>query len=745
MIAPAPPPAPSSPENAETLAAATRHHGAGQLVEAAQLYQQVLAIEPTQPVALHLLGMILHQTGNNDRAVELLQKSLAVAPNYFQAHNNLGVVYNAMDRTLEAETSYRKAIAINPGYAEAHKNLGALLATGKKTVEALKHYQQTVTLNPNHAEAHKAIGDLQLRLKKPDLALESYLRAQALQGYNADLQTAIGITLQHLGRNKEALIHHSRAISMSPGENQHWLAFGDCVKGLSFTTTDDNLEKALLDLLERPDTRPAEIMFPTISALRCQPDFHSALEIFNTNPNVAAAQCLKTIDMLSGLPLFLRLLNLVPIAELRVERMLTQLRRHLLTMASQDNNLDALTPFIATLAEQCFANEYAWFVTEPEKDILTHIHDTARNLFAGGNRINPGLLALIGCYDALHVFDWASAISSHDWPDTVANVISRQVTEPRQEQALRTEIPDATGIQDEVSQVVRAQYEENPYPRWIRTALLNDARSVRDILTSSPLGFDLGDYQSPESPEILVAGCGTGQHALQTSARFANARVTAIDLSLSSLCYAARKTREMNIDNIEYMQADILKLGQLDRQFDIIECGGVLHHMADPLAGWKVLTSLLRPGGLMKIGLYSETGRPDVIAAREFIAKRGYASSTDDMRRCRQDIIVEAEKGDQNLITLCMRSDFFSLSPCRDLIFHVQEHRFTLPQIESALKQLDLTFIDFETPTPQPLIRFRQENRGCPDQERLARWHKFEEQHPETFRGMYQFWCQKPR
>ena len=63
------------------------------------------------------------------------------------------------------------------------------------------------------------------------------------------------------------------------------------------------------------------------------------------------------------------------------------------------------------------------------------------------------------------------------------------------------------------------------------------------ILLGSPLRFDLGDYQFPESPEILVAGCGTGQHALITASRFSNARVLAVDLSLSSLSYAMRKTQ----------------------------------------------------------------------------------------------------------------------------------------------------------------------------------------------------------
>src|SRR5581483_12481339 len=84
-----------------------------------------------------------------------------------------------------------------------------------------------------------------------------------------------------------------------------------------------------------------------------------------------------------------------------------------------------------------------------------------------------------------------------------------------------------------------------------------------------------------DAPEILVAGCGTGQQAIMTARRFATARVLAVDLSLASLSYAKRMSRVLGVQNIEYAQADILRLPSLSRSFDLIEATGVLHHMAD--------------------------------------------------------------------------------------------------------------------------------------------------------------------
>ena len=101
---------------------------------------------------------------------------------------------------------------------------------------------------------------------------------------------------------------------------------------------------------------------------------------------------------------------------------------------------------------------------------------------------------------------------------------------------------------------------------------------------------------------------------------------------MSSLAYAKRKTEELGVTNIEYMQADILKLTKLDRQFDIIESAGVLHHMNNPMAGWKVLVDCLRDGGLMKIGLYSELARQSVVAMRLEISQSGIGSNDAEMK-----------------------------------------------------------------------------------------------------------------
>ena len=194
------------------------------------------------------------------------------------------------------------------------------------------------------------------------------------------------------------------------------------------------------------------------------------------------------------------------------------------------------------------------------------------------------------------------------------------------------------------------------------------------------------------------------------------------------------------MNNIEYAQADILRLKSIGRDFDVIEASGVLHHLADPLAGWRILLSMLRSGGFMRIGLYSKVARQDLIGARKIIAQRSYRASPEDIRLCRQELISFGD--DTPLKRATEMPDFFSTSACRDLLFHVQEHQFTLPEISAFLNQNHLQFLGFET---QGRVRQSYRCRFPDDQTMtdLSRWHIFETENPATFVGMYQFWIQK--
>ena len=392
------------------------------------------------------------------------------------------------------------------------------------------------------------------------------------------------------------------------------------------------------------------------------------------------------------------------------------------------------------MARQCFVNEYVFDLTDDEATQVERLREAVSADLKSGHAVSPARLVTLAAYVPLHTVPGIDSLLDKSWPPVVADVLTQQVREPRAERALRASIPVLTGIEDFVSAEVRQQYEENPYPRWVsapaggvRVSIEHDLRNKLPHARFDSLGKN-------DAIDVLIAGCGTGRHTVEIVQRFAGVRVLSIDLSLTSLAYATRMTRALGLSEIEFAQADILKLGSIGRTFDVIESNGVLHHLADPFSGWRVLVGMLRPGGLMNIGLYSKSARHDVTQVRSFIAEQGFNGSATDIRRCRQELMNAPEGTAHHNVTASR--DFYTTSACRDLLFHVQEHQLTIPEISEFLAQNDLTFLGFEADVAV------QHRFGLmfPDAEAVTSldcWHQFEQENPASFAGMYQFWLQK--
>jgi SAM-dependent methyltransferase len=196
----------------------------------------------------------------------------------------------------------------------------------------------------------------------------------------------------------------------------------------------------------------------------------------------------------------------------------------------------------------------------------------------------------------------------------------------------------------------------------------------------------------------------------------------------------------MGIDSVEYAQADLLKLPSIGRKFDVIESVGVLHHMDKPFEGWEMLVSMLKPNGLMRLGFYSELARQDIVQARSLIRQHGIESSLQGIRNYRHYLLGLDDSRELRYARAGI--DFYSMSACRDLIFHVQEHRMQLDSIAQFLQKHQLEFLGFDI--DRSIIN---SYKACfPDDlsaTNLQNWHIYEQKNPHTFTSMYQFLVQK--
>ena len=206
---------------------------------------------------------------------------------------------------------------------------------------------------------------------------------------------------------------------------------------------------------------------------------------------------------------------------------------------------------------------------------------------------------------------------------------------------------------------------------------------------------------------------------------------------LAELGLRAAKDGEAKLRNVEYAQADILKLAAIDRRFDRIELVGVLHHLAEPRLGWRILLSLLKPNGVLRVGLYSTAARRSIVEARALIAERGYRATPEGIRALRQTIIRNRHEQRWNLL-LATADDFYSMSGCRDLFFNVMEHTFTIPDLAALLAEHGLAFLGFELGA-DVLEKFQRQYPAAGALADLDCWNAFETSNPQSFRNMYVF------
>jgi Tfp pilus assembly protein PilF/2-polyprenyl-3-methyl-5-hydroxy-6-metoxy-1,4-benzoquinol methylase len=722
--------------------------GRAQFDEARGAYQLAMACDPHYAAAPFNLGNLNCRAGEYEHALRNYQMAIDIKPDFAAAFVAMGNALDTLGRADEAVASYERALAINPGYAGVHFNLGVLATTRGQHDEAVRRLRQAIDVQPDYAAAHLALGRALSGLGQLEAAETSLRRALSIEPESAEILCNLAMILLIRSKDAEALQLMMRTLERALTWTTKTV-FASCVARTGFMTTDLRIRATLTTAITETWGTPYELCPPALSLIMLNQSIANCVRRANASwPARLPRAKLFGADGLAALaadPLLHALLEATPVASLEFERFLTCARHALLETASHQQAADpadiAMLQFYAALTRQCFVNEYIFDCDDSERLAAAACRTKLLALLDSDAAVPPFLLLAVAAYFPLYSLRDPSRLLGGNASVPVDEVLRQQICEPLEEQKLRTGVACLTPITSGVSEQVRDQYEQNPYPRWVKLPIQRQALHFNDELRRTLPLARFTPMPDDSAPEVLIAGCGTGGHSIFVAHKFRGARVLAIDLSLSSLSYAKRKTQELGITNIEYAQADILKLVGIARTFDMIASVGVLHHLADPFDGWRILLSRLRPGGFMDLGFYSKVARRPVVKVREEIAARGYASTPDDIRRFRQDTVLW--NSSVELQHLSTSPDFYSTSECRDLLFHAQEHRLTLGQIESFLAESGLHFIGFELDA-RVLHQYRARFADDPYGTNLHNWALFEADNPETFAAMYRFWIQKP-
>ena len=645
-----------------------------------------------------------HKKNNLDVAENLYKKILEKDSNHFQSICFLGTLSIQIKNFERAKKLLNKAIGIQPNNANVNNNLGIVNNELEDYQKAINYFQKAIKIQPNHANAHNNLGNV----------------------------------FKVLGEHQKAISCYQNAIKINPSNTSIINGLSDLCKLIQLDnitkTNSTSLKELFLFLFRRNNINHTDISRNAKLLLFIGENDNQVRQIANSDSLLLKN---KIIQNLSKEELFLLMLQKSLMTDKFLEKLLTKLRYEILftLVDSNQNILKGYFDFIVSLAEQCLLNEYVYVQSKKE---INHVNQL-KNKIVNNKEINELEMAILGCYIPLYTSkNITNKLLDYKSKNILFNdLITMQIKEPLKEIKLVNSIKSFDKIIDSVSKKVREQYEEHPYPRW---------RYTNKNLPSNFL-FKLNNEIKPNkieysnkfvNPNVLIAGCGTGKH-ITIAERYLNANILGVDLSLASLAYAKRKTEELGLKNIEFLHADILQLKNLNRKFDVIECVGTLHHMKDPLTGLKVLLDLLEPHGFLKLGLYSEIARQHIVKAREFIKKKKFKNTIKDIRNCRE--LIFNEKKDPLLQKIFHSNDFYSTSSVRDLMFHVKEHRFTIPEISKMLKKLNLEFLGFLN----LLIKIKFSKFFPNDKKNISldNWNQFEISNPDTFSNMYQFWVRK--
>jgi tetratricopeptide (TPR) repeat protein/SAM-dependent methyltransferase len=716
----------------------------GELNAAIASYKRAIAVDRAYTGAHYNLARAYLLSSDYSQAEKEFQITLQLHNEFPEAWVGLAGAQEGLGRDEDALAALESAIALRSDYVGALFNSIALLRKMGRFEIAAANCCRVLELEPENHFAHRMLGMSLHALGQLTEAEASYRHALILDPRYSDAKANLASILQTKGRVQEAIPLLFDLVADEPGNMQLRRNLAYTLNGLQLAGVGEKERSVLLSLC-KDNVSTQFLIVSIIALLKSERGFQILLENARRGQDVFTPLVPGVAQFLSE-PLLLEALPRMPIADAGVEQVLSHVRRCILrrieltpTLKTPDEEVP--TEFALALARQCFFSGYAWFAHEDELKIAGKLRDVLQDTLREGIVTPHALesaLTVASFYDSLHTLEGFGRVAERtmaDWSEGFRAMVREQIENPNREREIAGGLKSLTTIDNGVSLAVRAQYEENPYPRWVTVASPN-TDTIEKLVSRLRPGEEV--RLRPRPVPVLIAGCGTGRHSIQVARAYPDSEILAVDLSVTSLAYAARMTEQLGIANITYRQADILKLGELDRSFALVECSGVLHHLDDPNAGWRVLVDLLESDGVMKIGLYSKKARIGVQAAREFAQSLRAPATRDGIRRCR-DAIIGLPEGHPARDVMAL-NDFYTLDGCRDLIMHVQEHQFTIPSVRTCLEKLDLQFLQFET-TPTTLNRFKEMFPDENSERELTAWQQFEDFYPNTFIGMYVFWC----
>ena len=609
-------------------------------------------------------------------------------------------------------------------------NLLARIELQRHHVTAAEYWvNRGLSIKPDSASLLYSAGHIALSQHQLDKAEDYFNRSSRISRVATKAANFLAHVKLLQGDYVEAFRHYRELIKTQARDKQIRSKLFESASHVVADFYSEELEQDLLRYLDFNDTDHSQLRGLATSLLK-----HKL--------RLSEAGCPLELETIAGDNLLLKCMARFYFCDPLIERLFLTLRKSLLLSCSSNLAIKKdLLPLVAALAQQCSLNESVWYITTQEESLAQQLEILCGKMLnideLKADDIYPALL-LLQMYKPLIQCDFFPELSRKklQWPKIMDGIVRTTIAESQSLNSMISSIPTLGDSADRTSRRVQQQYNQNPYPRWTDIGYSQPGDYRAALQAAFPDHTLLTQTDSPLN--ILVAGCGTGRHAIRLAQYFTQVQVTALDLSHSALAYAKHQADKRQCRNIHFIQGDILQAENLQQHFDVIECSGVLHHMQSPQAGLLALARQLKPGGVIKIALYSATARQQITELRQLWGSK-LPRQASEMRLVREALLQGSIEGDWKEIY--NSPDFYSLSACRDLLFHEQEHVFEVLQLAEFITSAGLEWVGMlPPPDSQELLNIGGKHSGRIS---IDEWHKLEQTNSQLFAGMYQFYARK--
>ncbi len=666
-------------------------------IEAEQFYEKELKLFPDSDLSLFGLARVKENLFLKEEAITLYEKSLTIKKTLWTL-SNLSILYQEIGRLNEAEELLVQALKIDPMFYKIYINLTALYEIKGDLDEACRCAHEAIRIyelskNKNHGDMETLNTNLLNVIEKITLSKNFY---------SNDLTKESKIFTDEKQINKNVLLN----------KNFTYLEKLCTKNEINFNLVRSTIQSYMKKLFEK-----------TIS------------------------ENLDEIKTIGNDIIVKSFLGELFVDDIVCENFLIECRKKILLTYNNSSgflNKSSVKDASYSIAKQCYHNEYIWEVSKDEKKLIKKIESKISNLKPSKLNENENEFLILLMYNSLNELIKLTEdekLSINFNYNGLNDLKKIQIKDNLIDKELTSKIKTFGKISNTVSKNVRKQYEENPYPRWNKISLKKEDFYNKQI-NKEIYPLTVQDCLNKEGTEILVAGCGSGHHPIQVSFKAQKSKIYAVDISKSNLLYAVKKSEEHRIENIEWYHGDILELDKLNKKFDCIESYGVLHHMESPQNAFNILSDLLKPNGIMRIGLYSKLWKNNFKNYRDYLKENKLGKSIDDIRSFRHYVKNDVSP-DRNIIIEHVR-DFYSTSEFRDFLMNEHELFFTIPDIQNMIKDkydfLGFTFPKFDTEIKKQYKMKYKEDKFLND---LKNWHEFELENTFLFRSMYNFTLKK--